>query len=86
MSQVEQILQQAMQLPPNERAYVADALEQSLPGTGFGSPDVAEAWATEIERRTTAYERGEIMAIDASDSLDRVRQKLAEFRARKAQP
>jgi putative addiction module component (TIGR02574 family) len=83
MSQREQILQQAMQLPPDDRAYVADVLEQSLNGIGFATPELTEAWAVEIERRISAYDRGELPATDGDSALNRVRQALADFRARK---
>lgn len=83
MSQLEQVLQQAMQLPPQDRAYIADALEQSLSGDGFATPELAAAWAVEIERRVEAYDRGEFSAADRDSALSRIRQALAEFRARR---
>lgn len=83
MLQREQILQEAMQLPPQDRAYVADVLEQSLNNAGFASPELAEEWAAEIERRVAAYDRGEMPAADKDSTLAHVRQALSDFRARK---
>ena len=78
MTNREQIVEQALSLAPEDRAYVADALEQSLTSGGFASPEIAEAWAEEIERRLAAYDRGETKAVDADVALDRLRRQLAE--------
>jgi putative addiction module component (TIGR02574 family) len=83
MLQREQILQEAMQLPPQDRAYVADVLEQSLNVAGFASPELAEEWAAEIERRVAAYDRGEMSAGDKESTLAYMRKALSDFRARK---
>ena len=61
----EQILQDALALPPDDRAFVVDQLEQSLDKGGFASPEIAAAWAEEIGQRVAAYDRGEIQAEDA---------------------
>ncbi len=79
----DQIVEQALSLGPEDRAYVADALEQSLSSGSFASPDIAAAWADEIERRLAAYDRGEIKAVDADLALIRIRQQLTERRSQK---
>jgi putative addiction module component (TIGR02574 family) len=79
----DQIVEQALTLTPEDRAYIADALEQSLSNGGFATPEIASAWAAEIERRITAYDRGEIQAVGTESAIERVRQQLAEQRARK---
>lgn len=84
MSLREEIAQQALELPAEDRAYVADVIEQSLASGGFASDEIAAAWASEIERRIAAYDRGEVEAVDAEVALDRLRKQLAEHRARKA--
>jgi putative addiction module component (TIGR02574 family) len=86
MSLREEIAQQALELPAEDRAYVADVIEQSLANGGFASDEIAAAWASEIERRIAAYDRGEIEAVDAEVALDRLRKQLAEHRARRATP
>lgn len=83
MSEREQILQQAMQLAPEDREYVADILAQSLGGGGFATAELADARAVEIQSRIAAYDLGELPADDQKLALDRVRQMLADFRARK---
>jgi putative addiction module component (TIGR02574 family) len=79
----EQVLQEALALPAEDRAFLAEHLEQSLHHGEFASPDVAAAWTAEIDRRISAYERGEIKASDADVSVERMRCYLADHRARK---
>ena len=86
MTPREEIVQQAMALPPEDRVYVADKLEQSLSSGGFATPEIAAAWATEIERRVTAHDRGELPAADMNAVLARLRQRLADHRANKVNP
>lgn len=74
MTRREEIAQQAMALPPEDRAYVADMLEQSLSGGGFATPEIAAAWATEIKRRVAAHDRGESPAGEMDAVLARLRQ------------
>ena len=80
----EQVLQDALALEPEDRAYVADQLEQTLEMREFASPEVAAAWTREIERRVAAFDRGEIPADDAGAVLARMRRFLAERKSRKA--
>ena len=73
MSNRDEVAQQALALPPEERAYVAELLEQSLTTGEFSSPELAAAWGAEIERRAQAYERGETGAEDWRAVLSRLR-------------
>jgi len=79
----EQVIEQALSLPPEDRAYVVTALEQSLGDSGFASPEIEDAWAAEIERRLSAYDRGELTASEGT-SLAHLRERLAERRAQRA--
>lgn len=83
MASREEIVEQVMALPPADRAFVADAIDQSLGTGGLATPEVAAAWAAEIERRIAAYERGEMVAVDMDISLERMRRHLEEHRSRK---
>ncbi len=83
MANRDQIVEQALSLPPEDRAYVALALEQSLSNGGFASAEVTEAWVEEIERRLAAYDRGEIRAVDGT-GLASIRERLAEQRSQRA--
>jgi putative addiction module component (TIGR02574 family) len=79
----EQIFQQALALPPEDREQLADLLERSLPTEGFVNSDVADAWSEEIERRIAAYDRGETVPIDLDQSLINARKALEAHRVRK---
>jgi putative addiction module component (TIGR02574 family) len=80
MSTRDDIARQALSLPPDDRAFLADVLEQSL-AQEFTTPEIALAWTKEIDRRLDAYDRGEIQAVDAQTAIDEMRRKLAEHRA-----
>jgi len=86
MTPREEIVQQAMALPPEDRVYVADMLEHSLSGGGFATPEIAAAWATEIERRVAAHDRGELPAGEMDAVLARLRQQLAKHRSNQVKP
>ncbi len=79
----EQIVQEALSLPPEDRTYVADALEQSLADGEFATPEIAAEWTAEIDRRIAAYDRGEVQAIDGKIALERLRARLEEHRRRR---
>ncbi len=86
MTTREQIAQQALALPPEDRTYLADVLEQSLTHGEFATPEIAAEWATEIDRCIAAYDRGETHGVDAQTALERVRARRAEHRSRKETP
>jgi hypothetical protein len=69
----DEIAQQALALPPGDRAYVAELLDRSLTTGEFASPEIAAAWMAETERRAQAYERGEITAEDWRTVMSRLR-------------
>ncbi len=72
MSTREEIIQQALALPLEDRAYLADVIEQSLKSDDFATPELAAAWMAEVERRAQAYERGEAKSEDWRTVLSRV--------------
>jgi putative addiction module component (TIGR02574 family) len=80
----DQIVEQALALSSEDRAYVADLLEQSLPGTGFMSPEIADAWSREIDRRIAAYDRGETQAISFDAALQHARDAVEQRRKKSA--
>jgi 2-polyprenyl-6-methoxyphenol hydroxylase-like FAD-dependent oxidoreductase len=51
----EELAQQALNLSLEDRAYLADVIEQSLGGRDFETPEILSAWIAEIERRASAY-------------------------------
>jgi putative addiction module component (TIGR02574 family) len=85
MSDRDAIARQALSLSPEDRAWVADVLERSLDSEAFATPEIADAWSKEIDRRIAAYDRGDTRAVDFETVLSHVRKALTERRgARKA--
>jgi putative addiction module component (TIGR02574 family) len=76
----DQIIQQALTLSPEDREYVVDHLERSLPVTDFLSDDIAQAWSEEIDRRIAAYDRGETEATDFETAKQQMRHTLQAHR------
>jgi len=70
--QSEQILREALGLPPIDRA---ELVEQILASFEFPArQDVDAAWAQEAEERIEAYERGEIGSSPANEVFKDVNQ------------
>jgi len=86
MTSREQIAQQALALPPEDRTYLADILEQSLTSGEFATLELAAEWTAEIDRRIAAYDHGETQGVDVQTALERIRARLAEHRTRKVVP
>jgi putative addiction module component (TIGR02574 family) len=63
--QSQQVLREALDLPPIDRA---ELVEQILASFEFPArQDIDAAWAREAEARIDAYERGEIRTTPASE-------------------
>lgn len=60
---------QALKLPPEDRAHLADKLLSSL----AVDPAVEDAWAAEVGRRITELEAGTVQDISVEESLARAR-------------
>lgn len=63
-ARVEQILRDALTLPADERASLADSLLLSLNGP---DPRIDALWIGEVEDRLAAYESGHMAAIPADE-------------------
>jgi putative addiction module component (TIGR02574 family) len=72
----EQILQQALALPPEDRAEVVDRLLASLQTPP--DPNLDELWAREAEDRLDAFDRGELDAVPAEEVLARIDRQRAK--------
>jgi putative addiction module component (TIGR02574 family) len=77
----EELLEQALALEADDRAFVADVLEQSLMAGPGVTPEIAAAWSQEIDRRIAAYDQGQTTSVDFDTAMDHMRQALAERRA-----
>jgi hypothetical protein len=78
MASREQLADQLLSLPAEDRIYLLTALQHSLEGESTVDDDVASAWAGEAERRIAAYERGESQAMEWRAALDQIREQVAE--------
>ena len=72
----EQILKEALALPPQERAELVDQLLATFQSPP--DPHIDEMWAREAEDRLDAYDRGELKAVPAEEVLSRIRQRLVK--------
>ena len=68
--QGKQILAEALNLPPIERAEIVKELLSSFEFPSRKTID--ELWAQEAESRIDAYERGEITAIPAKEVFEKI--------------
>ena len=64
---------EALKLPPEERALLADHLLASLGAQG----EVEQAWAAEVERRLAAIEAGHVDLVPLEQALERARRALS---------
>lgn len=69
MSKTEDIVSAALALPPADRAMLADKLLESLSEQEQSEIDVA--WAEEARQRLEAFDRGDMEATPAEESLAR---------------
>jgi putative addiction module component (TIGR02574 family) len=67
----QQLLDQAMALPAEERAKLAEKLLESLDHDN--QREIDEAWLDEVQRREAALEAGETSTIPAEDVFRRLR-------------
>lgn len=67
------VLEEALNLPPIERAEIVEKLLASFEFSDRNAVD--ELWAKEAESRLDAYERGEINAIPAKDVFKKIEQR-----------
>ena len=63
------LLNEALELPPDERARMAAELLESLHDA---EEDVEAAWAAEVQARVAAARAGELESTDWKTVLDRV--------------
>ena len=69
----QQIVREAMALPPEERAKLADKLLASLDTEAQNEID--RAWAEEAERRVDEFDAGKMQAEDVETVIDAMRKR-----------
>jgi putative addiction module component (TIGR02574 family) len=72
---VEQIADEALALPSEARALLADRLVESLDPAEDGY--IRQLWMREARRRVDEVRRGEVKAIPADEAFAQVRQAIA---------
>lgn len=68
---VEQLVEQAMKLPSESRARLADLLVESLEGEDLGR--IERLWTTEAKRRRDEVRTGKVETIPGEEALRQVR-------------
>ena len=71
---VEQLAEQAMTLPPESRAKLADLLVESLDSAELGRTE--KMWLSEAKRRRDEVRAGTVKTISGPEGLRRVRDTL----------
>jgi len=74
-TRTKEVLEQAVGLPPMERAALVEGILSS-----FDFParaDIDAAWAQEAEDRIDAYDRGELAAIPAAKVFEKIEKKYS---------
>lgn len=72
---VEQIADEALALPSEARALLADRLVESLDPAEDGY--IRQLWMREARRRIDEVRRGEVKTVPAEDAFAQVRQAIA---------
>ena len=70
------LAEEALKLPPLERAQMIDALWRSLDPAEQESVD--RAWLLESRDRLTAFRTGQFKAIDGEDTITAIENELAQ--------
>ncbi len=73
---VDQLTNEALALPPEARAALADRLVESLDSAELGRID--HLWATEAKRRRDEVRSGQVKTIPGDEGLARVRQAISQ--------
>jgi len=71
---VEQLAEQAMNLPAESRAKLADLLVESLDADELGR--IEQLWVAEAKRRRDEVRSGEVKSIPGAEGLRKVRDTL----------
>jgi putative addiction module component (TIGR02574 family) len=75
---VEQLTEEALSLPNEARALLADRLVESLDPAE--DEEVRQLWAAEAKRRRNDVRSGRVKTIPGDEALARVRESLAQRR------
>jgi putative addiction module component (TIGR02574 family) len=76
----QQVLRDALRLPPRARADIAGTLLRSLDAKE--DPHIEEAWAVEVERRVAQVDSGKVKLVPWERTRRRLRADLRSARAK----
>jgi putative addiction module component (TIGR02574 family) len=65
---VNRVIEEALELPPEDRLRVAERIYESIP-----EDEVMTAWLDEVERREAEWEKGNTQGFDADDVIREAR-------------
>ena len=71
---VNRVIEEALELPPEDRRRVADRIYESIPE----EDDVMQAWLDEAERRQAEWDAGLVEGVDIVDVLKKARARISK--------
>lgn len=85
MTTRDEIAAQALALPADDRAFLADMLEQSLCENDVTIEEFAAFWTDEIDRRLASFRKDPTRAVDAETALAEMSRRLQARRSGKSE-
>lgn len=79
----DEIAQQALALPIDDRAFLADMLEQSLREDENSLEELTATWTAEIDRRLEAHRQDSSRVTDGESALSEISEQLQVDRSGK---
>ncbi|HEX8437194.1 addiction module protein [Archangium sp.] len=80
MATADDLLSDALQLPPEERARLARELILSLDAGGGEEPQAEAAWTRELERRAQEVISGKVELVSPDEARRQVAERLERLR------
>jgi putative addiction module component (TIGR02574 family) len=71
MTRAEQIVQQALELPEDDREWIVETLNKTVSSSEKASVD--EAWIAEAKRRMDEIDEGKVQLIPGEEVMSRLR-------------
>ncbi len=84
------LLAEVLALPPADRAFIAERIDETFDREAgfsqspFATPELAQAWAEEVERRIDMIDKGLVKPLPADVALREAREHLERRRAGRA--
>jgi hypothetical protein len=75
MADTEKIIEEALSLPVEQRAFIADCLLKSL---NTPSPEIEKAWLEAARRRIAEIRSGEVTPVPGNEVFDKIKRRFAK--------